>query len=180
VVPSIQGIIQSSGIASHLLHTGHQPAEPARPELARGAKAGQGDNMLKIQYREYDQKILGAELRPLMGWAELCDTVLVFRCAVQCAAQCSAMLVCRDDRMLASGLLLGSLSAFLRQALHSVPRIDAFETVILLEEISVSQIILLNQIIFDEQQTGPGQGLEPEQQQQLAMLGSQCWAARAC
>ena len=104
-----------------------------------------------------------------MGRAELCDTVLVFRCAVQCAAQCSAMLVCRDGRMLASGLLLGSLSTF-----HSVPRIDAFKTVILPEEISVSQIILLNKIIIDEQQTGPGQGLEPEQHKQLAMLGCSC------
>ena len=56
------------------------------------------------------------------------------------------MLVCRDGRMLASGLLLGSLSAF-----HSVPRIDAFKTVILPDEISVSQIILLNKIISDEQ-----------------------------
>jgi hypothetical protein len=70
--------------------------------------------MLKIQYKEYDQK--------MMGRAELCDTVLVYRCAVQCAAQCSAMLVCRDGRMLASGLLFGSLSAFLRQALHSRPQ----------------------------------------------------------
>ena len=61
-MPSIQGIIHTSGIASHLRPTGHQPAVPARPELARGANTGQGDNMLKIQYKEYDQKILGAEL----------------------------------------------------------------------------------------------------------------------
>jgi hypothetical protein len=81
VVPSLQGIIQTSGIASHLLPSGHQPAATARPELARGTEAGQGDNMLKIQYKEYD------ELRPLMGWADLCDTVLVCRCSVQCAAQ---------------------------------------------------------------------------------------------
>ena len=64
VMPSLQGIIQTSGVASHLLPTGHQPAAPAQPELARGVETGQGDNMLKIQYKEYDQKILCAELRP--------------------------------------------------------------------------------------------------------------------
>ena len=66
--------------------------------------------------------------------------------------QCGAV-VCRDG-------LSASLSASL-YASHSVPRIDAFKTVILLEEISVSQIIFLNKIIFDEQQMGGAvQGLQ--------------------
>ncbi len=60
------------------------------------------------------------------------------------------------------GRPLASLSASL-YASHSVPRIDTFKTVILLEEISVSQIIFLNKIIFDQQQTGGTvQGLDPE------------------
>jgi hypothetical protein len=172
-MPSLQGIIQTSGVASHLLPTGHQPAAPAQPELARGAETGQGDNMLKIQYKEYDQKILCAELRPHGPGGAVRHSAGVQVCSAMCSAvQCNDGVQGRPDARQRSPAR--QPLAFLRQALHSVPRIDAFKTVILTEEISVSQIILLNKIIIDEQQTGPGQGLEPEQHKQLAMLGCSC------
>ena len=93
IVASLQGVIQTSGIPARLptsTHAGQssvtaiqqqgaviQISEPAA--VSDSTTATLGDNMLKIQYKEYDQKILSAEMRPLMSHAELCDTVLVCR-----------------------------------------------------------------------------------------------------
>ena len=92
IVASLQGVIQTSGIParlptptttqSSLTAVRQQGAviqisEPAA--VSDGSNAALGENMLKIQYKEYDQKILSAEMRPLMSQAELCDTVLVCR-----------------------------------------------------------------------------------------------------
>jgi len=163
IVASLQGVIQTSGIPARLptsTHAGQssltaiqqqgaviQISEPAA--VSDSTTATLGDNMLKIQYKEYDQKILSAEMRPLMSHAELCDTVLV----------------CRDGRLLTSSLVLAGLSSLLRTALDSVPRIDAYKMVIMPEEITISQVLLLNKIIFDESTTGSGSllDLSPEQ-----------------
>ena len=95
IVASLQGVIQTSGIAAR-----HPPPTPAQVcptsvsaedhqgaviQISEPTAVGDrgndnlGDNMLKIQYKEYNQKILSAEMRPLMSQAELCDTVLVCR-----------------------------------------------------------------------------------------------------
>ena len=123
------------------------------PKATDGEEEG---NMLKIQYKEYELRILASEMRPLLSQAELCDTVLV----------------CRDGRLLTSSLVLACLSPFLRAALDSAPRLDPFKTVILPEEISISQVILLNKIMFDEvtsSQSSPF-GLSLEQQEQVREL----------
>jgi len=154
IVASLQGVIQTSGIAAR-----HPPSTPAQVcptsvsaedhqgaviQISEPAAVGDrgndnlGDNMLKIQYKEYNQKILSAEMRPLMSQAELCDTVLV----------------CRDGRLLTSSLVLAGLSSLLRTALDSVPRIDAYKMIVMPEEITISQVLLLNKIIFDETSVG--------------------------
>ena len=96
IVASLQGVIQTSGIPARLptpitttqsssVTAVRQPgaviqiSEPAA--MMSNNATSLGDNMLKIQYKEYDQKILSAEMRPLMSQAELCDTVLVCRFA---------------------------------------------------------------------------------------------------
>ena len=73
--------------------------------------------------------------------------------------------ICRDGRLLTSSLVLAGLSSLLRTALDSVPRIDAYKMVIMPEEITISQVLLLNKIIFDESTTGSGSllDLSPEQ-----------------
>ena len=71
VVASLQGFIQTTGISS-IPHLG----------LALVAAPGErAAEMLKILYKEYGQRILAAEIRPLLSKAELCDTVLVCRWA---------------------------------------------------------------------------------------------------
>jgi hypothetical protein len=49
MVPSLQGIIKTSGIAAHL-PSGQQPVARAsvRPEPGHGAEVALGDNMFKI------------------------------------------------------------------------------------------------------------------------------------
>ena len=93
IVASLQGVIQTSGIPARLPTPSAnqstsatavrqqgaviQISEPAA--VSDGSNAALAENMLKIQYKEYDQKILSAEMKPLMSQAELCDTVLVCR-----------------------------------------------------------------------------------------------------
>ena len=93
IVASLQGVIQTSGIPARLpTPTTTQSSVTAvrqhgaviqisEPAAMSNNATSLGDNMLKIQYKEYDQKILSAEMRPLMSQAELCDTVLVCRFA---------------------------------------------------------------------------------------------------
>ena len=61
--------------------------------------------------------------------------------------------------------MLAGLSSLLRTALDSVPRIDAYKMVIMPEEITISQVLLLNKIIFDESSTGSDSLLELSQEQ---------------
>ena len=93
IVASLQGVIQTSGIPARLpTPTTIQSSVTAVRQqgaviqisqpAAMSNNATLSDNMLKIQYKEYDQKILSAEMRPLMSQAELCDTVLVCRSQV--------------------------------------------------------------------------------------------------
>ena len=50
--------------------------------------------------------------------------------------------------------MLAGLSSLLRTALDSVPRIDAYKMIVMPEEITISQVLLLNKIIFDETSVG--------------------------
>ena len=50
--------------------------------------------------------------------------------------------------------MLAGLSSLLRTALESVPRIDAYKMIVMPEEITISQVLLLNKIIFDETSVG--------------------------
>ena len=61
--------------------------------------------------------------------------------------------------------MLAGLSSLLHKALDSVPRIDAYKMVIMPEEITISQVLLLNKIIFDESSTGSDSLLELSQEQ---------------
>ena len=86
IVASLQGVIQTSGIPVRLptpTTTQSSSKQGAVIQISEPAATSDnailGENMLKIQYKEYDQKILSAEMRPLMSQAELCDTVLVCR-----------------------------------------------------------------------------------------------------
>ena len=61
--------------------------------------------------------------------------------------------------------MLAGLSSLLCTALDSVPRIDAYKMVIMPEEITISQVLLLNKIIFDESSTGSDSLLQLSQEQ---------------
>merc|ERR1719347_2034518 len=90
--------------------------------------------MLKIQYKEYEHKILTTEMSPLLSSSDFCDILLV----------------CKDGKLASSSLLLASLSPFMRTLLDSVQRIDAFRMIILPEEVTISQVILLHKILLDD------------------------------
>jgi len=146
VVASLQGVIQTTGISS-IPHLGLAPVAAAAP----GEREAE---MLKIQYKEYGQRILAAEIRPLLSKAELCDTVLV----------------CRDGKLVTSSLLLAGLSTLLRSSLEAVPRIDAYKTVILPEEVSISQVVLLTKLMVEE--AGDSPSLARDQLEQVSQLAS--------
>ena len=90
---------------------------------------------------------------------------LIFLVAFPSCRRKNSINICRDGRLLTSSLVLAGLSSLLRTALDSVPRIDAYKMVIMPEEITISQVLLLNKIIFDESTTGSSSllDLSPEQ-----------------
>ena len=90
---------------------------------------------------------------------------LIFLVAFPSCRRKNSINISRDGRLLTSSLVLAGLSSLLRTALDSVPRIDAYKMVIMPEEITISQVLLLNKIIFDESTTGSGSllDLSPEQ-----------------
>ena len=87
--------------------------------------------LLKIQYKEYNSKVLTSELSHLVGNTELCDT----------------MLICGDGTVLTSSLLLSPVIPWLSSLLESIIRIDQYKTVILPTQVSVESVGVINSIL---------------------------------
>jgi len=87
----------------------------------------------KIQYREFEEKLITSQLPGLLGKVDLCDV----------------RFVCADGEVYSSGIVLASISTFLKNLLDSLPRIDAFRT-IMLPEFTVANLTLLNRIVFED------------------------------
>ena len=64
-----------------------------------------------------------------------------------CQELCDTVLVCGDGRLLASSLLLTPVIPWLSSLLDSVLRIDAYKTVILPRELSVSSVQLMVELV---------------------------------
>ncbi len=98
---------------------------------------GGGNNVLKVQYKDYHQRILASSMRSLMHQSFLNDVKFV----------------CMDNDVtgvvFANSLVLGSMSAFLRDVLADVPIVDLFKTVIL-PDVSALELETLLKYIFHE------------------------------
>merc|ERR1719219_1930453 len=92
------------------------------------------NSSLKIQYKGFEQKLVRNQLPSLLCRQQLCDVLLV----------------CADGEMFASGIVLASISNYLRTLLDSIPRIDPYRTIILPEYFNLSNLTLLNRVIFQD------------------------------
>jgi len=128
VAVAVQGVEDRRGQVEE--HPGLAAEEPEL-EVARGNKFS---NSLKIHYKDFEHKLMKCELPGLSSHQQLCDVLLV----------------CRDGEMFSSGLFLASISGFLKDLLNSVPRIDQHRTIILPDFFNLSNISLLNRIIFQD------------------------------
>ena len=87
--------------------------------------------ILKIQYRDYNARVLAAALPGLVSSTQLADTVLV----------------CGDGRVVTSSLLLAPALPWLTSVLDSVLRIDEYKTVLLPAEVTVQSVLLLTSLL---------------------------------
>ena len=87
--------------------------------------------VLKIQFREYNTRVLNHELGQLVSNSDLGDTLLV----------------CGDGKVVTSSLLLAPVMPWLTSILDSLIRIDQFKTVIMPTGVSVVAVSLLLNLI---------------------------------
>ena len=100
-------------------------------EIEKEASSINEKQLLKIQYKEYNTKVLASELSHLVSNTELCDT----------------MMICGDGNVLTSSLLLSPAIPWLSSLLDSVIRIDQYKTVILPSQVSVESVKILNSVL---------------------------------
>ena len=104
-----------------------------------GIIASPENEILKIQYKDYNRTILVSELASLTRSEELCDTALV----------------CCDGKVITSSLLLTPIVPWLSSLLDTIIRVDDFKTVILPREVSVSSVQLLVSLVTNNTRLSP-------------------------
>ena len=104
-----------------------------------GIIASPENEILKIQYKEYNRTILVTELAGLTRSEELCDTALV----------------CCDGKVITSSLLLSPIIPWLSSLLDTIIRVDDYKTVILPREVSVSSVQLLVSLVTNTTRLSP-------------------------
>ena len=131
VLPGAQDTITFYDSPSKPVLYPNKPIKLNVPKPIALTKVVTDSQILKIQYRDYNARVLAAALPGLVSSTQLADTVLV----------------CGDGRVVTSSLLLAPALPWLTSVLDSVLRIDEYKTVLLPAEVTVQSVLLLTSLL---------------------------------